>query len=184
MKKPDDPHMNWVLTPDKIEELRKKGELPPAPPEDLSARKTLRESPESKLKAKLVPFLEKEIIKLRQEMQTRKAHVENMQKPNIKRKQGPGIELPVFSPAMIEEEEKAYLVAGMHRDCLEEALNNLNIGKPLPPDFLTILRKIERQKAATLYGAYEVRKSEPDTLSDERKELGDVAELINALEKR
>ncbi|MDD5726717.1 MAG: hypothetical protein PHC53_04950 [Patescibacteria group bacterium] len=184
MKKPDDPHMNWVLTPDKIEELRKKGEMPPAPPEDLSARKTLRESPESKLKAKLVPFLEKEILKLKQDMQARKAHIGNMQKPNIRRKQGPGIELPVFNPAEIEEEEKAYLVAGMHRDCLKEALNNLNTGKPLPPDFLTILHGIERQKAEVLSASYKVRKSNPDSLSEERKDLNEVAEMIDALEKR
>ncbi|MHB8830971.1 MAG: hypothetical protein ACYC44_02565 [Patescibacteria group bacterium] len=184
MKKIDDPHKNWVLTPDKIEELRKKGELPPAPPEDLSARKTLRESPESKLKAKLVPFLEKEILKLKQDMQTREAHISNMKKPNIKRKHMAGIELPTFDPSMIEEEEKAFLLSFKHRDCLEGALASLEQGRPLPSNFLAVLHEMEERKAKALSAAYEVRKSDPDSLSGERNELQGVAELIDDLEKR
>jgi len=194
MKKPDDPHMNWALTPDKIEELRKKGEFPPAPPEDLSARKTLRETPESKLKTRLMPFLVKELDAVKSEIRACNSRLTSLQRPDMAKLIVPGHKLEKTSPqefeikkGQINKEEDALLGFKMEKDCLDEAFANLQNGQPMPPDFLIILHGIEERRAkwlSLIKKQYDAGHTAADSYDEARGGLSEVAGLIDALEKR
>lgn len=193
MKTPDKPPMNWALTPDKIDELRKRGEFPPAPPEDLSARKTLRETPESKLKTRLLPFLVKGLDAVKSEIRACNSRLTSLQRHDMAKLIVPGHKLEKTSPqefeikkGQINKEEDALLGFKMEKDCLEEALSDLRTGQPMPPDFLIILHGIEERRAkwlSLIKKQYDAGLADADFYKEAKEGLSEVAGLIDTLGK-
>ncbi|MFA6099749.1 MAG: hypothetical protein WC750_02590 [Patescibacteria group bacterium] len=185
--------MNWVLTPDKIEALRKKGEFPPAPPENLSARTTLRETPESKLKIRLLPFLIKELDAVKSEIRACNSRLTSLQRPDMAKLIVPGHELEKTSPQEFEikkdqitKEEDTLLGFKIEKECFDEALANLKTGQPMPPDFLIILHGIEERRAkwlSLIRKRYYADETDADFYKEAKEGLSEVAGLIDALEK-
>ncbi len=186
-KKFKDPKANICLTPDQIEKLRQEGKLPPAPPENPRAQRTMCETPESRFKTRLLPFLAKQLTREKGDIQGCDALLTSMRKPKAERRHMKGLVYKEYSINDIKEQEDNLLGHKIRYMCLIEAYDNLNSGKPLPPDLVLTLKAIEKEKADNLRRTTTLiseGKSDKNSLDEARAGLAEVAELINSLEKK
>ncbi|MDD5437626.1 MAG: hypothetical protein PHC70_00570 [Patescibacteria group bacterium] len=186
-KKFEDPKANICLTPDQIAQLRKEGKLPPAPPENPRSQKTMRETPESKLKTRLLPFLVKQLEFEKGSVQAADALLTSMRKPKSERRHMKGLVYKEYTIDDIKKQEDFLLGHKLRYMSLIEAYDNLNSGHPLPADLILTLKAIEKDKAANLRQATSQSESQGSNqilLAEAQAELTVVAELINALEKK
>lgn len=189
-KKFEDPKANLCLTPDQIEKLRKEGKLPPAPPDDPRSHKTMRETPESKLKTRLLPFLVKALKNIKGGIQACGTRLTALERPEGAKLRIPGKQLESLDPitkakeiAKLREDLMAYT---MQQKYIEESLEALKHGQPLSPNLVNSLKEIEREKAANLRqtnALVQGGKTDQSALTEAQAELAEVAELINDLEK-
>jgi hypothetical protein len=187
MKKPEDPKANYCLTPDQIAKMRQEGNLPPPPPEDPRVQRTMRETPESRFKTRLLPFLAKQLTQEKGAVQSADALLTSMRKPIAERRHMKGLVYKTYNIEEIQQQEDELLGHKIRYMCLIEAFDNLSTGKPLPPDLVLTLKAIEKEKANNLRqttALIEGGKTDKSALTEAQAELAAVAELINSLEKK